>query len=533
MYELLIVDDEVHIAAGIEASVDWGKLGVAGTHVVHNIRQAKQVMTDRPIDILVCDIEMPEGDGFDLLRWVREHRPAVKSVFLTCHADFAYAQQAIRLGSLDYLLKPVVPEKLEEVVGKAIEEVEKDREADRFGRMYERYRRLWSAHQPVLVERFWLDVLGQTLTSRKDIEARRSSLGLDEGASVTPVYIGVQRWQKRLTDREEQIMEYALKNAAEEMLLAEGCEGEIVSTSRGAIVAFLRSSRGVTEQALADRCEAYIRACNEYLYCHLCCYLGKPTPLHDVRDTVTKLEAANRNNVLHHDRVFPWVDDGPSTAAPERPAPPRMMLWSELLLRLEERKLLEEIAAYLETWRHAHGVDRVLLQAFYQDVLQMAFFALKKKGLFSYAAFSDAASLERIEAAGRSLMGLREAVEELVRLAAERLRSLEREQSPAEKMKRFIAEHLDRELSRQDLADHFGLSPDYLVKVFKKETGMSVSEYILKERIDNAVGLLTRTDIPVSEISLLAGYSNFSYFSKVFKKATGYNPQEYRKMHRR
>jgi len=534
MYELLIVDDEVHIAAGIERSVEWSKLSIARTHVAHNMRQAMRCFEERNIDLMICDIEMPEGDGFELLNWVRERRPEVKSLFLTCHADFEYARKAIRLGSLDYLLKPVMPDKLEEAVAKAIEEIEKDREAERFSRLYEEYRRLWSAHQPLLVERFWTDLLRQSLNGSREIEARSRALGLDPNAPVVPVYIRVQRWQKRLTEREEQIMEYALKNAAEEMLMKDGTRGEAVSVARGVLIAFLRSDGPETEEArLASRCEEYIRACNDYLYCHLSCYIGRPSSLADIRAVVSALESADRNNVLHYDRVFPWSGLLRSSSVPEHAEPPQMKLWSELLLRREEKALAEAVCAYLENWKHIRGIDCKVLQAFYQDVLQMVSFALKSKGLFSYTSFAQVASVERIETAGRSLADLRDCVLELLRFAGERLRELEREQSLAEQVKRYISRHLDQELSRQEIARHFNLSPDYLVKLFKKETGFSISDYILKERMDNAIGLLTKTDMPISDISMLAGYSSFSYFSKVFKKVTGYTPQDYRKLHKK
>ncbi|MBD2872787.1 response regulator [Paenibacillus arenilitoris] len=59
MYRLLIVDDERIIASGIKKSVDWGRLGIVGVAVAHNMRQAIAVFEKQPVDIMICDIEMP------------------------------------------------------------------------------------------------------------------------------------------------------------------------------------------------------------------------------------------------------------------------------------------------------------------------------------------------------------------------------------------------------------------------------------------------------------------------------------------
>jgi two-component system response regulator YesN len=68
--------------------------------------------------------------------------------------------------------------------------------------------------------------------------------------------------------------------------------------------------------------------------------------------------------------------------------------------------------------------------------------------------------------------------------------------------------------------------------VFKKETGMSISDYLQQTRIEYAKELLLNTDQSVSEIANASGYSNLSYFSAIFKKITGTSPGEYRKLHR-
>jgi two-component system, response regulator YesN len=116
MYRMLIVDDEIHVVKGLMASLNLERLQISSVYSAFNIRQAKEVLLAHPVDIMLCDIEMPQGSGLELLEWARTQSPNTETIFLTSHADFAYAKQAIQLGCLDYLLKPVPDEELEKTV---------------------------------------------------------------------------------------------------------------------------------------------------------------------------------------------------------------------------------------------------------------------------------------------------------------------------------------------------------------------------------------------------------------------------------
>ena len=94
----------------------------------------------------------------------------------------------------------------------------------------------------------------------------------------------------------------------------------------------------------------------------------------------------------------------------------------------------------------------------------------------------------------------------------------------------MLFDHLDEELKRTDLAAMIYLHPDYLSHVFKDETGMSLSEYITRKRIDYAMMLLEKTNRSVSAIAAKCGYASLAYFTKTFKRIIGMSPKEYRKV---
>lgn len=96
------------------------------------------------------------------------------------------------------------------------------------------------------------------------------------------------------------------------------------------------------------------------------------------------------------------------------------------------------------------------------------------------------------------------------------------------KIKNYIREHID-EVNRGQIAEYFYLSPSYLSKVFRRETGESLINFIQDTRIELAKELLLYSDYTISDIAIQTGYPNFSHFSKQFRKFVGCTPNEFRK----
>lgn len=115
---LLLVNDIVLEAETMAAQIPWEKYGVAQVFTAHSAAGARQVISRIPIDILLCDIEMPGENGLSLIRWVNEKHYDIDCILLTCHADFNYAKEGISLGCQDYLLLPAKYEDIGQSVSK-------------------------------------------------------------------------------------------------------------------------------------------------------------------------------------------------------------------------------------------------------------------------------------------------------------------------------------------------------------------------------------------------------------------------------
>lgn len=97
-----------------------------------------------------------------------------------------------------------------------------------------------------------------------------------------------------------------------------------------------------------------------------------------------------------------------------------------------------------------------------------------------------------------------------------------------ERAKEIIISSYNEPLNRKKIAEKLGVSNNHLARLFKHYYGMTISEYIIELRMEEATRLLTHTDIEITEVALKTGVKSMSNFYKIFKERTGLTPKEYR-----
>ena len=127
MYSIMIVEDEYLVRQGIASLVNYEQFGMQVISQAENGIEAWQKFQDNPADILLTDINMPQMNGLELSKLVRDQAPKCHIVFLTGYDDFDYARTAIKLGADDYLLKPFSKDDVEEMLAKVQTKLDKER----------------------------------------------------------------------------------------------------------------------------------------------------------------------------------------------------------------------------------------------------------------------------------------------------------------------------------------------------------------------------------------------------------------------
>ena len=124
---VILVDDEEVAVNALKRRVDWKKYGVDEVYIAHSMQEAQSVFQEKVIDVMLSDIEMPQGSGLDLFEWVKSYYPTVECVYVTCHPEFDYMRKALQLGSADYVLKPIDYAELDGVLSQLVERVRRQR----------------------------------------------------------------------------------------------------------------------------------------------------------------------------------------------------------------------------------------------------------------------------------------------------------------------------------------------------------------------------------------------------------------------
>lgn len=526
-YHILIVDDEALAIRGIESGVNWEAIGISQVFTAQNIRQAKEICTCHSVDLMLCDIEMPQGNGLELLEWVRENHPLVETIILTCHADFDYAQKALQLGILDYMLKTMAYTELESILSKAITKIEKDRkmlETSQFGELYQR-------NKPLLIEMFWMDIAaGKIAHEDEAIQQLAIDRGVpyDKDILVLPIQL---RWQPSMDEMTEKVPENEILDNLRSILLTEQYpDRQLHILQRDSdFFLFILTHMGTTlikpQNLLPSLLNIRVNLVNES-DCELYFYVGNIVNASLLSETVNQLKEMAKNDVALKNNVC-FLDDMNNKFI-QLKSFDLNDVWSDLIAEKAFDQLLNEVTTYLDGLASNGDINSIVLQQFHQDFLQMIYSILHHKKIHAHLLFNDTLSINLFDRSTRTTKDMMNWVCHVITKIQDNSLSDKDSLTVVQKVKRYVQEHITDMPSRDEIANLVYLNPDYLTRLFKKETGMTFIEYSQYLRIEYAKELLTKTDISISKVATKIGYSNFSHFSRAFKKITGISPSDYK-----
>lgn len=216
---VLIVDDQKAVVDSLKNGIRWEKLPVEQVYTACSAKEAKLVLMNFVVDVLVSDIEMPEEDGISLCRWAKEKFEGLECIFLTSHAEFEYAKEAIRMGGFDYILQPVRYEEVEKVLLKVWEKI----------RLQKKILQIMDTQKMVIEQRNTiLDAMISKMLRGKGEDAGQIYTHFKEmfrteyrECRVCPVLVQVQKWKKITNVWDERLVRMVFCNVMEELFREE------------------------------------------------------------------------------------------------------------------------------------------------------------------------------------------------------------------------------------------------------------------------------------------------------------------------
>lgn len=534
-YNLLIVDDEEIAIRGIVKGIKWDELKYGEVYTAMDAEEARAIMESKQVHVVLSDIDMPNQNGLELLEWINEHVPNCVTIFLTGHADFKYAQQAVQLASFNYLLKPIDHSLLQQALHDAYLKAEELASLDSIRATYDQFYQQWQLERPLLIERFWHDLIHyrQSLASAYLQSAMRNySIPLEPESEIQLMQISVEQWREEWSTRDEEIMTYAIKNVAEEFFLTNTkAQGHCIQDGQGILYLIIYHPEQLREAGIEQLAYSFIEHCREYLHCHLSCYIGKIIPLTAIRDGIRALQQLEKQNVTQSCTVRLEQE----TSSRSEPLVAAAVHFPDWIVLLETGKLTQlnyQIDSYFDKLQQAK-VGYHELMAFYFGFMNAILQWLQTKGVNSTDVMAEQ-DWELKDGTIKSLVRLKAWTTTVCSQISGYMNAEGKQVSNVvEKVQHYMLTHLDEEFSRERLAEQVYLNPAYLSRLFRRETGLSLTDYMVKLRMNKAKELLENSNEKVSDIAFEVGYANFSHFSKLFKKTTGLTPQEYRKAYGR
>ena len=510
---LLLVDDDKIIINSMPSAFPWADWGITGIRTAWSIKEAKKILAREQIDILLCDIEMPMGTGIELIEWMQKEIPVpVVTILLTCHSEFQYAKRALQLGCSNYLLKPAEEGELKKAVLDAEEKVMELRKQET-----ERKRREQKIRN---MDAFWETLMARHISGGERLRRVCEEYEVKEELHFRPVLVAVKHHSFKIRDVNHSLMSFVLENVLREMLHEE--KFALVNNYDERLWLFFSDN---SQREPFEPLARVIGWMEERYHCALSCYLGQVQSLSGWEKECELLRQADERFA---------VSPGIYTAAQVRhthPLPfelPNAVKSSFFCLFFAGKytELLQKMRDYF-LGLAPEQCNTVSLDAAIRRIDQEF-----EKGL-------DVCTKERFQKIQvqlfkenpnytRSIPGVLEYYQRMFSC----LQDENKESAPEpiiQRVKLYISMNMQQELGRGEVAAYVGLHPDYLNRIFKKETGVSLKEYIADAKVKMACELLEQTDFLVGEIGEMVGYVNFSSFTTFFKNRTGMAPAAWRK----
>ncbi|WP_338539617.1 response regulator [Paenibacillus tundrae] len=521
---MILADDEPVILRGLKMLIDWEALGIEIAGEAYDGNELIELIDRCNPDLIVSDICMPGQTGIDVLRYVQASRRTPKVVFISAHKEFDYAQEALKYGALDYLVKPVNTNQLKQVIQKAVLLIRDETEEER---KLEKLQHLERDNKDRSFEEL-LDRL--TDGDDKAVHALQKSLNLyDDKHAVVCVADysrSVQdqlRWQKR----ERKLIDFAITNVMRESL-------KNIPNSL-----FFRKGDMFCYLILCDDSNLPIQVSKTVRdqvrsYLKLDMTIGVGGAVSSLQEAAASfrqaLEALDWAYFLSPGHVIPYDTSPAEPAAQLRIEEMQSQLLDHLVESDDANALQEPLSRLLLAIKQAAVSNKHTAISCVYDTLITLRQELQTMGVSLETYNEDFRILLKRISDFDTLLEVEAYVGDFIAdihpLVKSRLGN--KEHGQIKQVKEYIEANYAQNITLDSIAGLIYMNPSYFSTFFKKHTGQNYKQYLTEIRMKHARQMLLHSNLMVYEIAEKVGYNSARLFSDMFRKHYGQIPQEFR-----
>ncbi len=530
MFRVLVVDDEREIRNGLVSQLPWNDLGVGEIYSADDGDTALEIVERHKPDLVVTDIRMPRMSGLELVKRLDQNRFEGKVIVISGHEEFHFARQAMKYGVSDYLLKPLNLDEFMKTISASLAELEerKNLQSD----MIELHEHLYMA-LPKIREELLQNLLErppeERLLEHWTSKLRKTGLEWMAENQLRLMVIGIDDLKAMIDGKpsnEKELLLFTVGNILEYYLNDHLWTAFVVFRSRHDLWTVVVDCGGpaprhgvIPDAVAASIPEIVLRDAK----------LKASVGLAVTSGPVTRIAEMYReaSDALMLRRVGKGAPASKESTYYGPLADPQEVV--DLLTCGSESDIREAAADFpklISSWNVKH--PKHMQQRTFQWMLSV-FRAAKKDGwkdlwweqdpILFWEDFERFDTLESLQ---------RQVTQHLLEASTSMREQFGSGNQIVLEAERYIKNHYCDNITLQTVADEIHVTPTWLSKLFKQETGVTFLEYLTEVRLREAADLLQNVHLKVYQVCQMIGYQDPAYFSKLFRKQYGCNPQEFR-----
>jgi two-component system response regulator YesN len=549
--KVVLADDDFLVRDTLRKSIDWNSLGMELAAIAKDGQEALDFCLEMNCGILLTDIKMPVLSGLDVAFMLLEQESRIKIIFISGIQDFDYARTALNIQAAAYILKPI---RLDEVIAalkKAgdIIEIESNRESV-MQRMQERLAENITYARETFLRDLLLGAGNSGEDGRENLKKNISYLELpfDIDAELTVAVLEIDDYLnlvKEKNGRDIHLLNFTIKHIIEEAINnyhAGSCC--MLGEGKYAAVFNNRFSEKNKMQLIMENISEMLKKYGEMsisvgIGSCACNFQAAPVSCEEALAALKNKFFTGPGSIIHFGDIA-----GKNAAYTNADENSSIYLREAIIknIRTDDEK---EIAALLEGFMKSvfSGTPRQnqpgeqwfplekdrlqsscieLLTAVYQEFC-------KTEGKAPEILERYIASMQKILQC-ETLAETEKCIKSMVLFINNYfiLKYNQRSKKTVERIKDYIVKMRGSAISLNDIAKEAYMSASYMCAVFKKETGKTLNEYIIEDKMNYAKELLKTSRIKIYEVAEQLGYESSHYFSYSFKRYTGITPQQFR-----
>lgn len=535
---LLIAEDELWLRKRLVSTIDWSSYGISEVYEAEDGGEALEIALKEKPDIVITDIRMPELSGIDLMKKLNENSIFSKMIVVSGYDDFEYAQGALRMGAINYLLKPVDEEELLDSVKRCVEELKKEKNKET---VFDKQ----SAASEMLMEHIYEDLIFETSEKRTEEllqKLSRKEIGFPfQSAAVVNMQVrehtffvndkvksdmwSVYQWLRRNLQEDCYECQYLYMRGSQIVLLLFGDDPEAKFMERvenwvQLILEALQKKLNISLfMAAGDVTDDFsgIHRSYEMAQKKIKEKRAEEKRILALRNQETEQELNTRFDDVYGEYDFKLLIKEIRNGDSEKAQTELQAILQSSSRRLQSADMMKLQLFYMNFINRIAGACLPECEA-YADELAMQCMTVMRELIYIG---SDTIVTEMWDC-------LRKFVEKLVEVYQEN--NGKRKHWMIDQVLQYVEENYNTALSTRDIAGRFFMNTSYFSKLFHEQMGCTFSNYLINVRVEKAKMMLTQTNMKLYDIAEAVGYTNVQYFSTIFKEKEGLTPSAFRQM---